>query len=54
MQPAGLGGLQTKPGEQPHKAFGPVSCGVTGTEFVGIGQVIIFETVTVVPGPETV
>jgi hypothetical protein len=55
VQESGLGGLQTKPGEQPHRASGPVSCGVTGAEFVGAGQVTTDSvTVLVFPRPVTV
>jgi len=49
---SGLGGLQTKPGAQPQSALGPVSCGVTGAEFVGAAQVTTDSvTVAVFPGP---
>ena len=52
---SGLGGLQTKPGEQPQRASGPVSCGVTGAELVGAAQVTTDSvTVAVFPGPVTV
>jgi hypothetical protein len=46
-----LGGLQTNPGEQPHRESGPVSCGVTAAVFEGAGQVAASVIVTVWPGP---
>jgi hypothetical protein len=51
-QPAGFGTLQTYPGEQPHSAFGPLSCGVTATpgRFVGFGQMTRLLAVTIDPG----
>lgn len=58
-----MGGSQTKPGEQPHRASGPVFCGVTAAPgvFVGIGQTKPSVTVVwppiivrVTPGRETV
>lgn len=39
------------PGEHPKTADELESCGVTGPEFVGEGQVISSVTVTVDPGP---
>jgi len=51
-----LGRLQTYPGEQPQRALGPESCGVTTTPgvLVGLGHTTIPFTVTVTPGPTIV
>lgn len=49
-QLSGFGGLQMYPGEQPKTADELESCGNTGPEFVGDGQVTNSVTVTVDPG----
>ena len=46
--------MQTKPGEQPQSAFGPLSCGITGPLLVGAGHTTIPSRVTIDPGAVTV